>query len=421
MTTDRLPQELEAKFRVADLGVAEAFLADPRFTEGFAAGPVRVVATTDVYLDTSDFRCLRLGYGLRVRTGGERRLAALKSLALDANPVDGIVQRTEVECELPPAADLTSLAEWPEALTAVLAAVVGPEARFRPLCVIRQERRKCLIYAKAAAVQTDRAPTATPARTRRRLSPSSASIAWRWRRARRCPRPVWRRRCRGPMVRAGSRSAAGGEPQAFAALVRAVQSALAVQPQPRQQAGAGAEQLHAGRSQWADPAAHRDGRGVPGLVARATPAHVGGGSRRPLQRRPGVRAPDARRHPARPGRRAALRRISSGPRPSGAISRAAPDCTAAGRRPGSGCGDRQAGAFSGQGQGTLHRRLAARAGALARPAGCGPCRLADLARQPPLWGVCGRLCRLLRQTRCRDAQTGGDRQGQRRPAPRCAM
>ena len=69
----------------------------------------RVVATTDVYLDTPDFRCLRLGYGLRVRTGDERRLAALKSLRLDANPVDGIVQRTEVECELPVAAELT----WP--------------------------------------------------------------------------------------------------------------------------------------------------------------------------------------------------------------------------------------------------------------------------------------------------------------------
>ena len=340
MTATLLPQEVEAKFRLTDLAAAEAFLTDPRFTESFTAGPAWVASTTDVYLDTPDFRCLRFGYGLRVRTLGERRLAALKSLALNATPTDGIVQRTEVEIELPADAELSTPSTWPEAVAAMLAGIAGAKATLQPLCVIRQERRKCLVYAKITDAQTDLAPAAaleqdlqqaiaefsldhvmvaeSTTATRDPFAESAAAIQW-------CELEI--------------EAAPGGEAQAFTALVRTVKAALAVRPSPGSKLEQALQQLHE---------AEANGRIQPHTaMTEACRALWREQLLRMLAVEAGVRLSAPTRntctrcgcHPACPGSRGA-----HGPffRPRAIrryLQRAAPDCTAAGRRAGSGRGD----------------------------------------------------------------------------------
>lgn len=103
-----MPTEIEAKFRVDDLGRLARLTAVPMLGHA-ALGPARSVAEVDVYLDTVERALERAGWACRLRSRGAVVTVSLKGTA-DGPSSGGIHRRPEVEG---PATASREPRDWP--------------------------------------------------------------------------------------------------------------------------------------------------------------------------------------------------------------------------------------------------------------------------------------------------------------------
>lgn len=134
-----LPTEIEAKFSVPDPKLFPTFLKQKTALPGYRFGPPAERCLQDFYLDTSDYRLLRLGYQLRLRTGEAQWVMALKSRGVASKA--GIYQRIEIEATLEEKICPERISDLPEALGEALAGVIQERALLAPICVIDQTRK----------------------------------------------------------------------------------------------------------------------------------------------------------------------------------------------------------------------------------------------------------------------------------------
>ncbi len=139
------PQEIEAKFLIADPAVVEPLRTADELAPGYALEDAGEVQIVDEYFDTADFRLLRAGYGLRIRTGEGKRLVTLKSRRIADTA--GIYRRMELEEPLAPEAKVAPISGWPEAVMQTLLPLLNGETQLEPLCRLEQTRYKRRILA----------------------------------------------------------------------------------------------------------------------------------------------------------------------------------------------------------------------------------------------------------------------------------
>ncbi|MCW5845387.1 MAG: CHAD domain-containing protein [Caldilinea sp.] len=151
------PTEIEAKFAVVDPSVLETLARERSPVAGYRFGPVARKVVRDVYLDTADYRLLRHGYQVRVRTGIDGSVMTLKGSGA-ANEV-GIYQRVEIEESFGGEQLPESIADMPPSLAGALGGVLDARAKLAPICVIEQTRRVRDIAAEAPGRTRGRAPT----------------------------------------------------------------------------------------------------------------------------------------------------------------------------------------------------------------------------------------------------------------------
>ena len=132
------PVEVEAKFAVPTPKIFEELTKRKITLAGYHFGPPVRKVVKDLYLDTTDFRLLRLGYQLRLRVGDAQWIMAVKSRAA-ANDV-GIYRRLEIEEPLADERCPECGGELPGEIGEALAAVLDKRAKLAPVCVIEQTR-----------------------------------------------------------------------------------------------------------------------------------------------------------------------------------------------------------------------------------------------------------------------------------------
>ncbi len=129
--TGRVPLERELKFSLAEASppslpeVEHAFAAS-----GFDVEALPTVRLTDTYHDDQNGSLRRAGLALRLRRGGGRTLATLKT---KGSAVRGLHERDELELEVPEAAahgsdGRAARAAWPPQVRRRLAGLVDPDA-----------------------------------------------------------------------------------------------------------------------------------------------------------------------------------------------------------------------------------------------------------------------------------------------------
>jgi triphosphatase len=138
--TAAAPQEIEAKFLVDEPSQVEPLRLAPSLVPGYDLGEASEITIVDTYLDTPDFRLLRHGYGLRLRTNGVERLLTLKSRRVADTA--SIYRRTEIEEPLPPDATIAPISNWPSAIVQAMLPLLDGATALRPLCVLHQTRLK---------------------------------------------------------------------------------------------------------------------------------------------------------------------------------------------------------------------------------------------------------------------------------------
>lgn len=133
------PTEIEAKFTLTDAALLRALATDETPVPGYAFGEPAASTLQDVYLDTPDYRILRHGYQLRVRTGAGGWLVTLKGRGV-ASEI-GIYQRLEMEAPLERESLPADAGELPEPVAAAVREIAGKHAALSPICVLDQVRQ----------------------------------------------------------------------------------------------------------------------------------------------------------------------------------------------------------------------------------------------------------------------------------------
>ncbi|MGH2556362.1 MAG: CHAD domain-containing protein [Actinomycetota bacterium] len=110
--------------------------------QGIRVTPAATRRLTDTYFDTDDWRLYRAGFTLRVREGGQKAEATLKSMVPAA---EGMRRRTEVTEEFP-AANLESLVRSEGPVGSRVRLIVGKRLP-RPLFEVRTSRRSFSLQA----------------------------------------------------------------------------------------------------------------------------------------------------------------------------------------------------------------------------------------------------------------------------------
>jgi CHAD domain-containing protein len=148
------PQEIEAKFLVGDPALIAPLRTAAELAPTYPLEDVGVVELVDEYLDTQDLRLLRQGYGLRIRTGGERQVVTLKSRRIADTA--GIYRRMEIEEPLDPDATIAPISGWPEGVMQTLLPLLNGATRLVPLCRLEQTRQKRTILGERRATSNRR-------------------------------------------------------------------------------------------------------------------------------------------------------------------------------------------------------------------------------------------------------------------------
>lgn len=136
---DDSPVEVEAKFAVSEPKLFEELLKRKTAQEGYRFGQPVEKEVRDLYLDTSDFRLLRMGYQLRLRVGEAQWVMAVKSRGVGSEV--GIYRRIEIEESLDDKHCPDCACDLPRQIGEALAAVLDKRAKLIPVCVIDQTRK----------------------------------------------------------------------------------------------------------------------------------------------------------------------------------------------------------------------------------------------------------------------------------------
>ena len=115
--------EVEAKFTVDDPKLLHKLAQHLSPLSGYYFSEAITKVIQDVYLDTPDFRLLRHGYQLRVRTGDGQAQAALKSRGIASDI--GIYHRLEIEEPLDSGSRPVKIGELPNQITDALSEIAG--------------------------------------------------------------------------------------------------------------------------------------------------------------------------------------------------------------------------------------------------------------------------------------------------------
>ncbi|MCS6827346.1 MAG: CHAD domain-containing protein [Caldilinea sp.] len=131
--------EIEAKFQIADANTFHTLVKRNGALPGYRFGEVTCKQVTDIYLDTPDYRLLRVGYQLRARWVDDRWLATLKSREVGDD--EGIHRRLEIEEPLDGESPPRKVGELPPSIVETLGEVVDAERSLIVLCVLEQTRQ----------------------------------------------------------------------------------------------------------------------------------------------------------------------------------------------------------------------------------------------------------------------------------------
>jgi len=138
-TIQEQPVEIEAKFSVADPRLLQE-LAKPGATlTGYRFGALATRQIVDIYLDTPDYRLLRHGFHLRVRSEEGQWLAALKARGVASDV--GIYHRLESEEPLTVPDQPARVADLPTPIEEVIAKIVGRQQPLTAICVLAQTKQ----------------------------------------------------------------------------------------------------------------------------------------------------------------------------------------------------------------------------------------------------------------------------------------
>ena len=144
------PTELELKYRVSDIAVAERLISADRlgpFTVG--GGRLRLTQLEDRYVDTADGALERAGFAIRLRQSGGTTIVSVKSLTHTAGP-GGAFRREEIEG---PADRVAVAAEWPASDARSLVLEHAGDAPLVERVTIRQMRRKRMLKSTVTQVE----------------------------------------------------------------------------------------------------------------------------------------------------------------------------------------------------------------------------------------------------------------------------
>ncbi len=130
--------EVEAKFAVPEPRLFQELLKRKTALAGYRFGQPVEKEVRDIYLDTPDFRLLRLGYQLRLRVGDAQWIMAVKARGVGSDV--GIYRRLEIEEPLGDKRCPECASELPGQIGEALATVIDGRARLVPVCVIDQTR-----------------------------------------------------------------------------------------------------------------------------------------------------------------------------------------------------------------------------------------------------------------------------------------
>lgn len=142
------PREIEAKFQVPDPSLFARLVSGEDFLPGYTLGRTQRNAVLDIYVDTAEYKLLRHGFQLRLRTQDDEQFATLKSRQL--GDTAGIYRRLEIEEPFAPDALPFAADQLPEPIWAELTTLLAPGAELGPLCYLDQTRTTRPVLAQAA-------------------------------------------------------------------------------------------------------------------------------------------------------------------------------------------------------------------------------------------------------------------------------
>jgi CHAD domain-containing protein/uncharacterized protein YjbK len=131
--------EIEAKFRIVDASTFHKLVKRNGALPGYRFGEVTCKRVTDIYLDTPDYRLLRIGYQLRARRVDDQWLATLKSREVGDDV--GIHRRLEIEEPLAHEPLPVKIEDLPSSIVDALAEVIDENQSLTVLCVLDQTRQ----------------------------------------------------------------------------------------------------------------------------------------------------------------------------------------------------------------------------------------------------------------------------------------
>jgi CHAD domain-containing protein len=135
------PIEVELKYRVVDLALAERYLVDEQIGSFSGSSAARASQFEDRYVDTADGAFARAGFAVRIRQSGRGTIVSVKSLAWTEG-AGGAVRREELEG---PADRTAGPLEWPASDARSLVLELAGDAPLVELVTIRQLRRKRVV------------------------------------------------------------------------------------------------------------------------------------------------------------------------------------------------------------------------------------------------------------------------------------
>jgi len=135
------PVEVELKYRVVDLAVAERYLVAEEIGSFSGTAAPRSSQLEDRYVDTADGAMTRAGFAVRLRQSGKGTIVSVKSLARTDGP-GGSVRREELEG---PADRTAGPLDWPASDARSLVLELAGDAPLVELVTIRQLRRKRIV------------------------------------------------------------------------------------------------------------------------------------------------------------------------------------------------------------------------------------------------------------------------------------
>ena len=147
-TAQEQPIEIEAKFNVTDPRLLQELARPGATLAGYRFGAATTRQLVDIYLDTPDYRLLRHGFHLRVRSEEGQWLATLKARGVASDV--GIYHRLEIEEPLALPEQPAKIADLPAPIQEVIAKIVGRHQPLTTICELAQTKQ---VRAVSAAVR----------------------------------------------------------------------------------------------------------------------------------------------------------------------------------------------------------------------------------------------------------------------------